>query len=165
MVDCPSRSERYVSTPNCRNSTQPQRRDCASACERVPQQPAPVRVECPEHRRDAFDALRRRLDAEGIEWTSLTREAEWPAGPEQIGLSTMHSAKGLEFDHVILLGYNAEVVPHGEEEGDALLEAHRRLLAMAIGRARRSVVLGYKPADASALIECLDPDTFDRVDL
>lgn len=43
-----------------------------------------------------FNALRPRLDAEGIAWTSLTREAEWPAGPEQIALSTMHSAKGLE---------------------------------------------------------------------
>lgn len=77
----------------------------------------------------------------------------------------MHSAKGLEFDHVILIGYNAEVVPHGSEAGDSLLETHRRLLAMAIGRARRSVVLGYLPADASDLIDYLNPRTFERVDL
>lgn len=110
-----------------------------------------------------FSALRGRLDREQVAWTSLTRQAEWPAGPEQIALSTMHSAKGLEFDHVVLLGYNAEVVPHGEEAGDSLLETHRRLLAMAIGRARRSVAVGYKPDDASPLMNFLDADTYDRV--
>jgi superfamily I DNA/RNA helicase len=112
-----------------------------------------------------FRDLRPRLDSEDIPWTSLTREAEWPSGPEQIALSTMHSAKGLEFDHVILIGYNAEVTPHGEEAGDSLLETHRRLLAMAIGRARRSVVLGYKPEDVSALVAFLDDATYSAVDL
>jgi superfamily I DNA/RNA helicase len=107
-----------------------------------------------------FSELRGRLSEERLDWTSITREAEWPTGPEQIALSTMHSAKGLEFDHVILLGYNAEVVPHGEEAGDALLETHRRLLAMAVGRARKSVIVGYKPTDASRLIDFLDPATY-----
>jgi superfamily I DNA/RNA helicase len=112
-----------------------------------------------------FRDLRPRLDGERIPWTSLTREAEWPTGPEQVALSTMHSAKGLEFDHVILLGYNAQVVAHGQEPGDSLLEDHRRLLAMAVGRARKSVVLGYKPSDASALVEFLDPATFEAINL
>lgn len=112
-----------------------------------------------------FSELRRRLDLERLPWTSLTREAEWPAGPEQIALSTMHSAKGLEFDHVILLGYNAEVVPHGAEAGDSLLETHRRLLAMAVGRARKSVVVGYKPTDASQLVSFLESGTYQRVRL
>lgn len=112
-----------------------------------------------------FRDLRQRLEQEDIPYTSLTREVEWPGGPEQIALSTMHSAKGLEFDHVLLIGYNAEVVPHGEEPGDSLMETHRRLLAMAVGRARRSVVLGYKPEDTSALIDFLDPQTFERVNL
>jgi superfamily I DNA/RNA helicase len=77
----------------------------------------------------------------------------------------MHSAKGLEFDHVIAIGYNAEVVRHGEEPRDALLDEQRRLLAMSIGRARRSVTVGYKPDDASVLIELLDSETYTAVDL
>lgn len=112
-----------------------------------------------------FSDLRARLDAEGIGWTSLTREAEWPDGPEQVALSTMHSAKGLEFDHVILIGYNALVTPHGEEPGDSLLETHRRLLAMSIGRARHTVTIGYKPSEISDVLDVLDPSTFDSIDL
>ena len=98
-------------------------------------------------------------------WTSLTREAEWPTGEERIGLSTMHSAKGLEFDHVIILGYNAEVVRHGDEAQDTMLDMHRRLLAMAAGRARKSVVIGYKPSDESRLMDFLAEGTYQGVDL
>jgi superfamily I DNA/RNA helicase len=112
-----------------------------------------------------FSALRTRLTDEGIASTSLTRETEWPAGPEQIAVSTMHSAKGLEFDHVILLGYNAEVVQHGDEPGDVMLDTHRRLLAMAVGRARHRVVVGYKPTDESRLVDFLDRDTYEAVDV
>lgn len=112
-----------------------------------------------------FTHLRDRLTSEEIPWVSIARESEWPTGPEQVALSTMHSAKGLEFDHVYLLGYNAEVVPHGEEQGDTLLEQHRRLLAMAIGRARHSVVVGYKPEDASDLISYLDEATYEAAEV
>lgn len=112
-----------------------------------------------------FRELRGRLDREGLPWTSLTREAEWPTGEERIGLSTMHSAKGLEFDHVIILGYNAEVVRHGDEAQDTMLDMHRRLLAMAAGRARKSVVIGYKPSDESRLMDFLAEGTYQGVDL
>ena len=55
------------------------------------------------------------------------------AREEQVGLSTLHSAKGLEFDHVVVLGLNGgELMPHGESEDDAQLTNYRRLVAMAI---------------------------------
>jgi superfamily I DNA/RNA helicase len=73
----------------------------------------------------------------------------------------MASAKGLEFDHVIIIGYNAEVVPEGGEPQHALLDEQRRLLAMSLGRARMSVVIGYKPDDESAVVGYLDSDTYD----
>lgn len=41
----------------------------------------------------------------------------------------------------------------------------RRLLAMGIGRARQSALLGYKPSEASTLISYLDPDTYEEVNL
>lgn len=112
-----------------------------------------------------FKELWTRLDREGIAWVSLTREAEWPTGDEQIALSTMHSAKGLEFDHVIILGYSSEVVERETTTEVAQLEGHRRLLAMAVGRARKSVVVGYKPTEASRLVDFLAEGTYDPVSL
>jgi superfamily I DNA/RNA helicase len=112
-----------------------------------------------------FNYVKPRLDQENLLWAQITRASEWPDGPEQIVVSTMASAKGLEFDHVIILGYNAQVVRHGDEAQDALLDEQRRLLAMSIGRARKSVVVGYKPSDESALIGFLDETTYDVVDL
>lgn len=117
------------------------------------------------HPRGWFRDLKARLDAEGLPWAAIIRTPEWPDGPEQIVLSTMHSAKGLEFDHVIAIGYNAEVVTHGEGPHDALLDEHRRLLAMSVGRARMSLTVGYKPDDVSALIDFLDPTSYTAVDL
>lgn len=87
----------------------------------------------------------------------------WPTGPEQIALSTIHSAKGLEFDHVLLPGLNQEVTPHGDEPGDASEQHFRRLVAMAIGRARKTVTMGFKPGEESSLISLLDADTYELV--
>lgn len=107
-----------------------------------------------------FSYLRGRLDAVGIPFVELTRNSTWPTGPEAIALCTLHSAKGLEFDHVVLPGLNQQVTPHGDEEGDGQLDALRRLIAMGVGRARKSVYIGYKPDDPSTVLSLLKPDTF-----
>lgn len=80
-------------------------------------------------------------------------------------MSTIHSAKGLEFDHVLMPGMNQQVTPHGVGDGDATLDRLRRLLAMGIGRARNSVIVGCKPGEESTLIRLLDPATYDRISL
>lgn len=107
-----------------------------------------------------FSEVRRRLTAAGFEYAEITRASEWPASSVNVVLSTMHSAKGLEFDNVFIVGLNAEVTPHGADQGDSNLENYLRLLAMAIGRARSGVMLGYKSAEASDLIEYLNPQTY-----
>ena len=112
-----------------------------------------------------FNELKNRLRLAGLPYVELIREAEWPQGDENIALCTMHSAKGLEFDHVVIIGLNQELTPHGLEAGDVTLENLKRLFAMACGRARQSVTIGYKPGCASSLIDCLDPATFDEVNL
>lgn len=112
-----------------------------------------------------FNALKPNLKAAGIEYVTITRRSEWPKGPEQVALSTMHSAKGLEFDHVVVLGLNAEVMRHGDDEHDAQLENDRRLLAMALGRARKSIIVGYKPEEASDLTKYFKSGTYEPVDL
>jgi DNA helicase IV len=112
-----------------------------------------------------FDETRRRLCTAGLPFVEITRKSDWPQGSENIGLSTLHSAKGLEFDHVVIIGLNAEVTVHGEEADDDRLITLRRLLAMGIGRARKSVILGYKPSEASKLIDYMAAGTFNGVDL
>lgn len=111
-----------------------------------------------------FDFTRQVLRDRGIAYCELTRRSDWPAGPEQTALSTIHSAKGLEFDHVLLPGLNQEIMPHGDDAEDAELEALRRLVAMGVGRARCSATLGYKPTDRSKIFDLIDRDTYTLVE-
>jgi superfamily I DNA/RNA helicase len=112
-----------------------------------------------------FYHLQRSLEHAGLAYVEITRESEWPEGYQNIALSTLSSAKGLEFDHVVILGLNAEVTPHGLDDDDDRLTRLRRLLAMGIGRARLSVILGYKPTEKSKLVEYLDPETYEVVEV
>jgi DNA helicase IV len=112
-----------------------------------------------------FDYTRSVLERAGYAYAEITRQSEWPTGDENIALSTLHSAKGLEFDHVFMLGLNSETMAHGDDPEDDRLDMHRRLLAMAVGRARISVVLGYKAGEASQIVDFLDPDTFTEVNV
>ena len=112
-----------------------------------------------------FDNLRARLKREGIMYEEITRIKEWPDNDTNIILSTMHSAKGLEFDHVICLGLNAQVTSHGDGEDDDQLVTLRRLLAMAVSRARKSVIVGYKGDEASDLLKYFNADTYQEIQL
>ena len=110
-----------------------------------------------------FDYLKQQLRGGRIPFVEITREAEWPEGPENVALSTFHSAKGLEFDYVFILGLNGESTPHGDEERDDQLWVLRRLLAVAVARARKQVVIGYKPGEESDLVQFFENGTFDQV--
>lgn len=112
-----------------------------------------------------FDYTRNALLKSDYGFVELTRRSDWPEGPENIALSTLSSAKGLEFDHVFVLGLSAETMHHGEEDDDDRLSMFRRLLAMGVGRARQTVAIGYKPGEASRLLDFLDPATFEEVNL
>ncbi|AUZ18145.1 3'-5' exonuclease [Achromobacter xylosoxidans] len=100
--------------------------------------------------------LEEMLRQANLDYADLTRKAEWPVGDEGIAISTLYSAKGLEFDHVFILGLSARALPHGEGDEDENLIKLRRLLAMGIGRARKSVTLGYKPGEESVIVNFLD---------
>ncbi|MDL4774544.1 3'-5' exonuclease [Actinomadura xylanilytica] len=110
-----------------------------------------------------FNHVRGELVRRGVAFCELTGTSLWPAGPENVALSTIHSAKGLEFDHVLIPGLSRQITPHGTGDGDGSLDQLKRLLAMGIGRARRSVMLGYKPGEESTLIGLFEPATYDLV--
>ena len=110
-----------------------------------------------------LDEVRRRLTERGFDYVEIKQRADWPEGPANIGLSTMHSAKGLEFDHVIAIGLSQDMMEQDLDEDDERMHIWRKLLAMAIGRAKFSVVLGYKPKEGSRLVKYLDAATYETV--
>ena len=112
-----------------------------------------------------FDYTRNVLRQREIGHCELTQEREWPTGPELVALSTIHSAKGLEFDHVLIPGLSDEVTPHGDEDGDGTLDSLRRLIAMGVGRARKTVKLGYKPEERSTVFSHIDPESYRLVEV
>lgn len=60
-----------------------------------------------------------------------------------ISVMTMHSAKGLEFEYVFLPDVNEGVIPGRNCKSEASIEEERRLLYVAITRARQSLFLYY----------------------
>jgi ATP-dependent DNA helicase UvrD/PcrA len=63
---------------------------------------------------------------------------------EAVKLMTMHNAKGLEFDHVFIVGLEDGLIPHSRSLYDlGSVEEERRLLYVGITRARKSLNLSY----------------------
>ncbi len=68
----------------------------------------------------------------------------WNEGAEAVTLMTMHNAKGLEFDHVHIVGLEDGLLPHSASmESQAELEEERRLFYVAVTRARRTLEMLY----------------------
>ena len=81
-----------------------------------------------------------------LEHVSLVMENITNTSDETITLMTMHAAKGLEFDHIFLAGWEEGVFPSQrsiEEFGNKGLEEERRLAYVALTRARKKIFITY----------------------
>lgn len=108
---------------------------------------------------------KQRLTEANLDFLSITRESEWPEDDVDLVISTMHSAKGLEFDHVFIPGINNVLFPSSYPGGDEAVQQDRRLLAMAIGRARKTVTLGEKSGEESGYFNNMDESILRRIRL
>jgi superfamily I DNA/RNA helicase len=96
--------------------------------------------------------------------SARVRLAELRRDDAALTLATAHATKGLEFDHVVVVGMEAGRFPSGRTVAEAedpvrAYEEERRLAYVAWTRARRSLTLLYDPAVPSPfLLEAFTPD-------
>ena len=83
---------------------------------------------------------------EFLEHVGLVNENIKNTEKNNITLMTLHGAKGLEFDHVFLPGWEEGIFPSAralEEKGQKSLEEERRLAYVGITRAKTNLYLSY----------------------
>ena len=80
-----------------------------------------------------------------LERVSLVSDTDQKDDVEKVTLMTVHGAKGLEFELVLLTGMEEDMFPYRRQEGrsDEELEEERRLAYVAITRARHHLVVTH----------------------
>ena len=85
----------------------------------------------------------------------LQLRAQWQHEPDidASTITTMHAAKGLEWDHVFVAGLAERLLPVPQATTPQLLDEERRLLYVALTRARQQLQLSYarmsRPGESS----------------
>jgi len=72
-----------------------------------------------------------------------TRESAKKLNNKGVKLMTMHSSKGLEFEHVFLPGLNEGVVPSKKSVTKEQIEEERRMFYVAMTRAKENLYMSY----------------------
>lgn len=64
-----------------------------------------------------------------------------------INFMTMHASKGLEADVVFIVGCNESIIPHSMSLKEGKIESERRLMYVAMTRARKKLYINYFESD------------------
>lgn len=115
---------------------------------------APTSMGRQRERWESLNALRSMVleeDGKRDEWqaedfaTWLGERASWQSAPvaDAVTLSTMHAAKGLEWDGVAVVGVREGLMPFVLCQEEPALSEERRLLHVAFTRARRSLRVSW----------------------
>ncbi|HIO66500.1 MAG TPA: ATP-dependent DNA helicase PcrA [Planctomycetes bacterium] len=79
-----------------------------------------------------------------LERIALVTDAEMQSEEKgQVSLMTLHAAKGLEFDRVIIAGVEESLIPHSRHGEAAGVEEERRLLYVGVTRAREQLLMTH----------------------
>ncbi|MEN1678705.1 MAG: UvrD-helicase domain-containing protein [Planctomycetota bacterium] len=83
------------------------------------------------------------LDELAVGGREDSQDKESQLGRNAIALMTLHSAKGLEFPHVYLVGMEEGILPHKRslDAGDASVDEERRLAYVGVTRAQERLTL------------------------
>jgi DNA helicase II / ATP-dependent DNA helicase PcrA len=100
---------------------------------------------------DGLPGLRARLQA------ARAAQPELADADGSVTLATVHGTKGLEWEHVACVGFDATTFPSARAlseaaDPDRVLEEERRLAYVAWTRARRSLTIVYDPDEPSAFL-------------
>jgi ATP-dependent DNA helicase UvrD/PcrA len=102
--------------------------------------------------------------SEFLDQASLVSDADDYDANALVTLMTLHSAKGLEFEHVFLAGMEEGLFPHSRSRQDAdQLEEERRLCYVGMTRARESLTLTravYRRIYGNDMMERSEPSRF-----
>ncbi len=100
---------------------------------------------------DKLNSLRLKIDYENKN-KAVDRKGK-------IGLYTLHSSKGLEFDTVYIISANDGIIPSNKADSREEIEAERRLFYVGITRAKKNLIISYtnkKNRDRSRFLDELN---------
>ncbi len=75
--------------------------------------------------------------------TDMLDSSDEDNGDNCVRLMTLHAAKGLEFDHVYIVGLADDILPHANSRSESGIQEERRLFYVGITRARKRLTLSY----------------------
>ena len=88
---------------------------------------------------------------------SLERSTENEHLDSEISVATIHASKGLEFDHVAICGAGSRQMPHPKCVEAEPMEEERRLMYVAVTRARQQLLVTYPTSGPSIAAQTASP--------